>query len=220
MPASHQNGTPNKRRKVTVSPGPAALLHTWPDSPPPGVAFGIGTSLLYQRVPVPRSLSHTDSWRIPPPWGVGPISAGPTFLNTRPSDQPPGHDLGSTQVPPVQGNQGTDVMESDDMLQGHVTDDVAHTWSDGQSAGIVFDIGVSLSYQSVLPPTSLPHTCSRGETFAGVTLSGPAHRGRVCWTQSQHHDRCPQHWHLLPPYPHTLSLVGLFRTPAPQESVR
>jgi len=61
VPASHQNVTQNKRRKVNVPSAPAILLNTWIDSPPPGVAFGIGTSISYQSVLVPHSLQLTDS---------------------------------------------------------------------------------------------------------------------------------------------------------------
>jgi len=71
----------------------------------------------------------------------------------------------------VQGEPGTAVTESDDIHPDHVTDDLVDTWSDGQSAGVAFGIGVSLSYNSVLPPASLPLTCSRRVTFAGLALS-------------------------------------------------
>jgi len=87
-----------------------------------------------------------DSRRIPAPWGVGSVSARPMVSKNRPIDQPPDHDLGSTQVPSAQGEQDTDVMESDDMHPGHVADDLVDTWSDGQPAGVAFGIGVSLSY--------------------------------------------------------------------------
>jgi len=138
MPASHQNVTPKKRREVTVPPGPTVLLHTWTDGPPPRVAFGIGTSLSYQRVLVPHSLPHTDSRRIPAPWAVGSVSPGLTSFNIRPSHQPTGLDLGSTQVPSVLGEPGTDVMESDDIHPGHVTNDLVNTWSDGPLGGVSF----------------------------------------------------------------------------------
>ena len=138
IPAYQQNVTPNKRRKVTVPPDPAALLNTWPDSPPPGVAFGIGTSLSYQSLLVPHSLPHTDSRRIPGPWGVVSVSPGLTVSGIRPADQPPGLDLGGIQVPCVQGEQGADAMESDDMHPGHATDDLVDTWSDGQATGVAF----------------------------------------------------------------------------------
>ena len=41
VPASQQNVTQSKRRKVnvTVPPDPTALFDTWPDGPPPRVAF-------------------------------------------------------------------------------------------------------------------------------------------------------------------------------------
>ena len=40
--ALQQNVTQSKRRKVNVPPDPTALFDTWSDSPPPGVAFGVG----------------------------------------------------------------------------------------------------------------------------------------------------------------------------------
>ena len=146
IPASHQNVTLNKRCKVNVPPDPAVLLHTWPDSPPPRVAFAIGTSLSYQSVLVPHSLPHTDSRHIPAPWAVGSVSPGLTSFNIKPSHQPPGLDLGSTPVPSVLGKQGTDVMESNDIHPGHVTDDLVNIWPDGPPGGVAFGIGASLSY--------------------------------------------------------------------------
>jgi len=59
--ASQQNVTQNKRRKVNIPPDPALLLDTWPDVPPPGMAFGIGKSFSYRSVLAPHSLPNTGS---------------------------------------------------------------------------------------------------------------------------------------------------------------
>jgi len=53
--------TQSKRRKVNVPPDPTALFDTWPDGPPPRVAFGIGAPLSYRSVLAPDSLPHTGS---------------------------------------------------------------------------------------------------------------------------------------------------------------
>jgi len=177
VPAVHQNVTQNKRRKVNVPPDPTVQLNTWHNGPPHRVALGIGTSFSYQSVLLPHALPHTDSCRVPVPWVVGSLSPGLATFNNRPSDEPPGLDLGSTQVPSVQGEQGTDVMESDKIQLGHITDDLIDTWPDGPPAGVAFGIGGSLSYQSVLPPDSLPHTDSRRVTFTGVVLWSPQGQG-------------------------------------------
>ena len=59
VPASQQNVTQNKRRKVNVPPDPTTLLDTWPDGPSPGVAFGVGVLLSCRSVLAPHSLPHT-----------------------------------------------------------------------------------------------------------------------------------------------------------------
>ena len=92
-------------------------------------------------------------------------------FNIRPSDQPPGLNLGSAQVSSVHGKQGTNVMASDNIHPGHVTDDLVDTCSDGPPTGMALGIGACLSYRSVLPPDSLPHTDGRRVTFDGVALS-------------------------------------------------
>ena len=69
---------------------------------------------------------------------------GLTTFNTRPSNQQPGIDLGSTQAPCVQDDQSKNVMESDEIHLGHVTDDLVDTWPDSPPAGD--GVGASLSY--------------------------------------------------------------------------
>jgi len=64
VPASQQNVTQSKRRKVNVPPDPTALFDTWPDGPPPRVAFGVGAPLSYHSVLAPDSLPHTGSRRV------------------------------------------------------------------------------------------------------------------------------------------------------------
>jgi hypothetical protein len=59
VPASHKNGTPNKRRKLNVLPNLVVLLDTWPYGPPPAVA-GSGSSLTYQSVLAAHSLPHAN----------------------------------------------------------------------------------------------------------------------------------------------------------------
>jgi len=64
VPASQQNVTQSKRRKVNVPPDPAALFDTWPDSPSPGVAFGVEAPLSCRSVLASDSLPHTGSRRV------------------------------------------------------------------------------------------------------------------------------------------------------------
>jgi len=64
VPASQQNVTQSKRRKVNVPPDPTALFDTWPDGPPPGVALGVGDLLSYHGVLAPDSLLHTGRRRV------------------------------------------------------------------------------------------------------------------------------------------------------------
>ena len=68
-------------------------------------------------------------------------------------------------------------MENEEIHPGHVTDDLVDTSSHSLPAGVALDTGASLSYRSVLPPDSLPHTGSRRVTFDGVALSNPQGQG-------------------------------------------
>jgi len=64
VPASQQNMTQSKRRKVNVPPDPTSLIDTWPDGPPPGMALSVGDLLSYRSVLVPDSLPHTGRRRV------------------------------------------------------------------------------------------------------------------------------------------------------------
>ena len=64
VPASQQNVTQSKKRKVNVPPDPAVWFDTWPDGPPPRVAFGVRTPLSYRSVLAPDSLPYTGSRRV------------------------------------------------------------------------------------------------------------------------------------------------------------
>jgi len=64
VPASQQNVTQSERRKVNVTPDPAALFDTWPDGPPPRVAFGVRAPIPYHSVLAPDPLKHTGSRRV------------------------------------------------------------------------------------------------------------------------------------------------------------
>jgi len=94
--ASQQNVTQSKRRKVNVPPDPTALLDTWPDGPPPGVAFGVGALLSYRSVLAPDSLPHTgrrrvtfDGVTLSHPQGQGVADAISTPLHAPPTPAPP-----------------------------------------------------------------------------------------------------------------------------------
>ena len=54
VPASQQIVTQSNRRNVNVPPNPAVLVDTWPDGPPPGVAFSVGAPLSALPIPAPN----------------------------------------------------------------------------------------------------------------------------------------------------------------------
>jgi len=96
--ASQQNVTHSKRRKVNVPPNPTALIDTWPDGPPPGVAFGVRAPLSYRSVLSPHSLPHTGRSCVTldevtlshPHWqGQGVADAISTPLQAPPTPAPP-----------------------------------------------------------------------------------------------------------------------------------
>jgi len=97
VPASHQNGTQSKRRKLNVPPNPAVLLDTWPDCLSSGVAFGSSCSLSYQSMSATDSLPHANSRCVTldvvnpsNPQGQGVVEAVSTPLHTSPTPAPPG----------------------------------------------------------------------------------------------------------------------------------
>jgi len=96
VPASQQNVTQSKRRKVNVPPDPTTLLDTWPDGPPPGVAFGVGALLSNRSVLAPHSLPHTgrrfvtfDEVTLSHLKGQGVADAISTPLQAPPTPAPP-----------------------------------------------------------------------------------------------------------------------------------
>ena len=111
-------------------------------------------------------------------------------------------------------------VQSHDIHPGHVTDDLVDTWSYGPPAGMVLGIGASLSYRSVLPPDSLPHTGSRRVTFDEVALSSPQRQGVVDAVSIQLHASptpaplasIPTHLIFVGPVPHA-SASGLIGPP-------
>jgi hypothetical protein len=93
---SQQNATQSKRRKVNVPPDPTALLDTWPDGLPPGVAFGVGALLSYRSILTPLSLPHTgrrcvtfDEVTLSHPKGQDVADAISTPLQAPPTPAPP-----------------------------------------------------------------------------------------------------------------------------------
>ena len=75
-------------------PDPTALLDTWPDGPPPLVAFGVGALLSYRNVLSPHSLPHTGRSRVTLDevtlsQGEGVADATSTPLQAPPTPAPP-----------------------------------------------------------------------------------------------------------------------------------
>jgi len=96
VPASQQNVTQSKRRKVNVPPDPTTLLDTWPGGPTPGVSFGVGALLSYRSILAPLSLPHTgrrcvtfDEVTLSHPKGQGVADAISTPLQAPPTPAPP-----------------------------------------------------------------------------------------------------------------------------------
>ena len=133
---------------------------------------GLGTVCGSEPVTDSDPLSEGTETYISVPWAVWSVSLNLLAFDTRLTDQPLGLDPDSTQAPSVQGEQGKDVVESDDI---HMP------------PGAAFGVGIPLSFRGVLTPDSLPRTGSRRVTFDRVALSNPQGKGVANAVSTQLH---------------------------------